>query len=441
MFKRSLANSDTVFRNTKCTSGSLQQTVKAKRHLISCLIKRSSRPKRYENSKHPQLPSKVLQSIIGGVLTILLLLAASPAHTQSPTPSLASPSSSNPSPSLTTAPPLRIATRFIRPDAFEENGKIVGFSADMGRSILEQLQRQAVIKTYPNVPEILNAIRSGQADLGGAAIAITSQREQDFDFSLPILSSELQIMVTAQPKPGLLQSISAAFLSGNLLQLLGVTALLMLIPAHLIWYFERPKEGLGEGVIDHPSYIPGIFEGLWWTITTLVAQSEEMPKGVLGRIVALFWIFVGIVFVAYFTAALTTALTVGELQGDIRELNDLEDHRVALVADSEAVDYLQERNIQHLIEFPQPEQAFKALLNDEVDAIVAPRPLLLYYASREGIGKVEIVGTPFRDRFYSIMMPKNSPYRKPINQAILTLKENGTYRKIYQKWYGVNPAD
>ncbi len=417
--------------------------MKAKRHLISSLIKKNSRTRRYRNSKHLQLRSKVLQSLIGGLLALLLLLAAFPAYTQSPSPSLtiSSPSSPSPSPVPSTDPPLRIATRLVRPDAFKENGQIVGFSADIGRSILEQLQRQTVIKTYPDVPEILNAIRSGQADLGGAAIAITSQRERDFDFSLPILSSELQMMVLAQPKPGLLQSLFAAFLSSNILQLLGFTALLMLIPAHLIWYFERPKEGLEEGVIDHPSYIPGIFEGLWWTITTLVAQSEEMPKGVLGRIVALFWIFVGIVFVAYFTAALTTALTVGELQGNIRELNDLEDRRVAIIADNEAVDYLQGRNIQHLIEFPQPEQAFKALLSNKVDAIVASRPLLLYYASHEGIGKVEIVGTPFRDRFYSIVMPKNSPYRKPINQAILTLKENGTYREIYQKWYGINPAD
>jgi polar amino acid transport system substrate-binding protein len=413
--------------------------VKAKRRLISSLIKRSSRTKRYGNSRPSQLRSKVLQSLVGGLLALFLLLAALPAYTQSPSPSPAVPLPSSPTPSSapSTAPPLRIATRFIRPDAFEENGKIVGFSADIGRSILEQLQRQAVIKTYPDVPEILNAIRLGQADLGGAAIAITSQRVRDFDFSLPILSGELQIMVPVQAQLGLWQSLSAAFLSSNVLEMLGLTALLMIIPAHLIWYFERRE----DGVIDHPPYIPGIFEAFWWTITTLVAQSEEMPKGILGRIVALFWIFIGIIFVAYFTAALTTALTLGELQGDIQELNDLQDRRVALIADGETVDYIKERNVQQVIEFTQPEQAYEALLTEKVDAIIAPRPLLLYYASREGRGKVKIVGMPFRDRFYSIVMPKNSLYRKPINQAILTLKENGTYRKIYQKWYGVNPAD
>lgn len=30
----------------------------------------------------------------------------------------------------------------------------------------------------------------------------------------------------------------------------------------------------------------------------------------------------------------------------------------------------------------------------------------------------------------------NSIYREPINQAILSLKENGTYDQIHQKWFG-----
>jgi polar amino acid transport system substrate-binding protein len=45
------------------------------------------------------------------------------------------------------------------------------------------------------VSDVLNAIRSGQADLGIAAISLTNQREQEFDFSHPILVANLQIMV------------------------------------------------------------------------------------------------------------------------------------------------------------------------------------------------------------------------------------------------------
>jgi polar amino acid transport system substrate-binding protein len=134
---------------------------------------------------------------------VLLLLAASPAQPQTPTPTptpTSSPTLALPS-ALTPNKPLRIGTRLIKPDAFEEKGQIVGFSADLGRSILEQLQVKAELKTYPDVPQLLNALRSDQVDLGISAITVTSQREQDFDFSHPIISGELQIMLAALPNP------------------------------------------------------------------------------------------------------------------------------------------------------------------------------------------------------------------------------------------------
>ena len=63
------------------------------------------------------------------------------------------------------------------------------------------MQVKAELKTYPDVPQLLNALRSDQVDLGISAITVTSQREQDFDFSHPIISGELQIMLAALPNP------------------------------------------------------------------------------------------------------------------------------------------------------------------------------------------------------------------------------------------------
>jgi polar amino acid transport system substrate-binding protein len=362
----------------------------------------------------------------------MLVLAASPADSQVPAPPV-------PKPAPSPAQALRIATRLIKPDTFKQDGQIVGFSADIGRSILEEMQVKAELKTYLDVPEILNAVRSGQADLGIAAIAVTREREESFDFSHPILSGGLQIMVLAPTEQAnqVEQEVLRRLFDPSLIRLFSIIALLMLVPVHILWYFERHNQEL----IDNPSYIPGIFQALWWTLLALVGQAEDMPKGPIGRIVGIFWVFVGIIFVSYFTAIITAELTVQELQGNIQRLSDLQDRQVAIITDSEVTDYLQDHNIQQITEFSQPEQAYQALLAKEVDAFIAPGSLLSYYSSHEWDNKVEIVGRPFRERLYSIVMPKNSPYRKPINQAILTLKENGTYRRIYQKWFGVTPQD
>jgi ABC-type amino acid transport substrate-binding protein len=49
------------------------------------------------------------------------------------------------------------------------------------------------------------------------------------------------------------------------------------------------------------------------------------------------------------------------------------------------------------------------------------------------------VGTPFLEQFYAIAMAKGSPYRTPVNQALLRLRENGTYAEIHRKWFGIDP--
>lgn len=384
---------------------------------------------------HPQWANRGTSVATVG-LALHFCFAALPAQSQTPTTTAPAPAA-RPA-DANASEPLRIAIRLIKPDVFEDNGKLVGFSVDFGKGILKQLQKREVLQTYSDVPEILNAVRSGEADLGIAAIAITSQREQAFDFSHPILTSSLQIMVLVpadQSRP-IEQEILRRLSEPNLLRLFCIVALLTLIPAHIVWYSERRKAG---EVVSNPAYIPGIFQAIWWTVLTLLGQSDEMPAGPIGKIVGLFWVVVGIIFVAYFTANITTELTVQQLEGSIHELSDLENRPVAVVSTREAIDYLQERNIQQAESYEQFEPAYEALLDGEVDAVIASAPLLNYYATHVGQGKVQVVGTPFLNQFYAIVMPKDSPYRKPINRAILVLQENGTYEQIYQKWFGDLP--
>jgi len=64
--------------------------------------------------------------------------------------------------------------------------------------------------------------------------------------------------------------------------------------------------------------------------------------------------------------------------------------------------------------------------------------VLLYFASHEGKGKVQVVGPIFRKENYGIVFPDKSPLRKRVNEALLKLRENGTYDRLYKKWFGGN---
>ena len=160
-----------------------------------------------------------------------------------------------------------------------------------------------------------------------------------------------------------------------------------------------------------------------------------MPHQWVARTFSIFWIFAGVVFVAFYTAQLTTTLTVEQIRGAIEGPGDLPGKQVATLARSTAADYLRAQNAQ-VQEFATPDQMFKALLDKKVDAVVSAAPLLLYYAAHEGKGRVKTVGPEFNTAPAAIMVQLDSPLRRKINLALIALRENGTYQQIYDKWFG-----
>ncbi len=210
-----------------------------------------------------------------------------------------------------------------------------------------------------------------------------------------------------------------------------VGLLLVLIPAHVVWLLERRHP---NGIISNRNYFPGIFQACFWGLSSLTSQSEGPPRQWLARGLSIFWMFASVVFIASYTAQLTTTLTVEQIRGAIEEPGDLPGKQVATMTSSPAANYLRERNAE-VQEFP-PDQMYKALLDEKVDAVVAPAPLLLYYATHQGKGRVKMVGPEFDRSQVAIMLQLDSPLRKKINRALVVLRENGTYQQIYEKWFG-----
>lgn len=342
----------------------------------------------------------------------------------------------SPPPALSAGAPskhLRVATREIPPFVFRENAKLSGFSVDLWEGIAQEMQARSELVVYASLPDMIQAVKSGKADLGIAAVSITAERSAEFDFSQPMFDAGLQILVRDQPGGGssVWGTLSLLF-SSAVLPFVGAALLLVLIPAHLVWWSERRHP---RGMIESRSYFPGIFEACWWAGATLATQADQMPRSALGRIFAILWMFTAVLFVAYFTATVTSSLTVQQLQGDIKGPDDLPGKQVATTTGSTSAAYLRQQNVQAL-EFPKIDQAYDALVKGDVDAVVFDSPVLLYYAARQGKGKVNIVGPVFRKESYGIVFPQNSPHLRPVNAALLRLKENGTYQKLYDQWFG-----
>jgi polar amino acid transport system substrate-binding protein len=336
-----------------------------------------------------------------------------------------------PTPVVISGKTLKLATRLVPPFVTEENGELGGFSIELWKNIAQELDIKSEFKKTGTVTELLNTVKSKRVDAGIAAISVTSQREQDFDFSQPIFDSGLQILVRNQGHHSSIGRLVDSLFTPALFQLLGIMLLIILIPAHIVWLVERNHRG---GFLENSSYFPGIFKACWWAAGTLATQAEEMPKSPWGRVMAVVWMFISVVFIAYFTATVTTSLTVEQLQSNIKGPQDLPGKRVATIAGSTSANYLRQQKIDSK-EFKQVDEAYTALNDSSIDAVVFDAPILLYYAAHDGKGKVQVVGNIFRKESYAIALPNGSPYRKPINNALLSLQENGKYQEIYDKWF------
>jgi polar amino acid transport system substrate-binding protein len=149
--------------------------------------------------------------------------------------------------------------------------------------------------------------------------------------------------------------------------------------------------------------------------------------------------FAGLFILAYFTAGVTSTVTLQELQGAINGPDDLAGKDVATIEKSAAAEYLNRQGIDS-VEYTNEADAYQALEEGDVQAVVYDAPVLQHYASHAGKGKVKVVGLIFEELSYGIAFQHDSPYREPINLALLELVENGTYRDIHTKWFGAEPA-
>jgi polar amino acid transport system substrate-binding protein len=327
---------------------------------------------------------------------------------------------------------IKVAMRIVPPFVFKRDEALTGFSYDLWYEIAKATGANTDLQVIDTLPHLLESVQTGKAELAIAAISITSKREALFDFSQPMFDSGLQIAVRADPSSnGSIWSIMRRMAtSGPILNLLAALCLLILIPAHLIWLFERghPSELVSK------SYFPGIFKAIWWATGAAGGQQQDYPHSPFGKFISALWVFISVVFVALFTGAITSAMTIDQLRGDIGGPEDLPGRKIGIVAGSTSGKVATGLGAK-TADYAQINDALDALATKQVDAVVYDAPILLYFASHEGRGKVQIVGPIFHKENYGVLFQQGSPLRKPISEALLKLRENGVYDNLYNKWF------
>ncbi|ESQ88667.1 transporter substrate-binding domain-containing protein [Asticcacaulis benevestitus] len=330
---------------------------------------------------------------------------------------------------------VSVSVRVLPPFVEQTNGALSGFSIDIWNEIARRLDWHSVYEIAPDVRGQLTAVAGRSADVGVGAVSITAERDLQFDFSQPILNGGLQILVRserANPESTALTSLLKLLFSPAVLVWLGIAVLLTIIPAHIVWFVERRHP---EGMIGSKSYFPGIFQAFFWGLGTLATQADSMPRHWVSRIVAILWMFTSVVFVAFYTATLTASLTVAQFRSQINGPADLPGKTVATVSGTTSAQYLQNNGIQFKA-FATIDDARKALLTKQVDAVVFDAPVVQYIAAHQSMGAAMVVGPVFNTQDYGLVFTNGSELRRPSDAALLAMREDGTYDRISEKWFG-----
>jgi polar amino acid transport system substrate-binding protein len=334
------------------------------------------------------------------------------------------------------APPrvVSISTYDIEPFVMTEDGVKSGFTIDLLNAIAKRTGWTYNYTEGKTVKGILADVTAGRADAAAAAISITSDRAEVVDFSQPILNAGLQIVVPTgaieRSQPGLSDFLKLLFSKTMAVWLLAAFALTV-IPAHIIWLLERRH---ADSMVSK-SYFPGIFQAFAWGLGMLAAAPDDAPRHWQTRALGVLWAFVSIIFVAYYTATLTANLTVEKFDSQIGSPTDLVGRSVCTIADTTGSDYLTELGVG-FTGAPRLEDCYAGLKKGEYEAVVTDAPLLQYYVAHGGAGVAEIASPIFQFEDYGIAFPLGSDLRKQIDDALLSIRENGDYELIKRKWLG-----
>ncbi|MGL5033059.1 MAG: ABC transporter permease subunit, partial [Microcystaceae cyanobacterium] len=144
----------------------------------------------------------------------------------------------------------------------------------------------------------------------------------------------------------------------------------------------------------------------------------------------------------YFQAGL--AIAVQDKNQTIKVQEDLKGKKIAVqIGTTGAMEAAKIPNAD-ISSFDSAALALQELVNGKVDAVVNDGPVTLYAIKKAGLKGVKVVGDIGTEDFYGIALPRARPgetnrNQQLVNYGLFKAIEKGTYKAIYQKWFGIDP--
>lgn len=339
------------------------------------------------------------------------------------------------SPAPPAKPRLVVGTTVMEPFAFKApDGRWAGITMELWEHMARHLGVEYEIRGM-TLSELLHAVEQGQVDLAATALTVTAEREKVMDFSQPYFLTGLGIATPARTGATWLDTVDR-LLSSRPAEIMVVVLACLSLAGLAIWLLERRKNHQQFG----GSLWHGLGSGLWWAAQTMtsVGYGDKAPVTFTGRLLAVTWMLVSLVLIASFTAVITASLTVSHLGVTPRDTSELRNLRLGVVKDSASQAYL-EHNRLGFATYSGLDDLLSALSAGNLDAAVSDRPSLRYLAKHQFKGQIEVRGDTFQPGIFAFALPTQSPWRKPVNLALLAKLQEDAWRRTLFRYLGDDP--
>ncbi len=328
--------------------------------------------------------------------------------------------------------PLVVGVKDAAPFAMKRSdGSWSGISIELWKRISDRLNLKYELQET-DLQGLLDGVASGRFDAAVAALTVTSDRERRFDFTHPFHTTGLSIAVRSTQKSGWLRVLERLF-SRQFLQVLAALTVLLLGIGVLVWAVERKQNPENFGGTP----IRGIGAGFYWSAVTMttVGYGDKAATTFWGRLLTIVWMFVAVIIISSFTAAIASALTVGQLQSPVQGPDDLPKVRVGTVGGSTSEAYLR-RERTGFSTFDTTEDGLMAVAQGRIDAMVYDAPILRYLVRTQFQDRLRVLSVSFERQDYAIALSSGNDLRESINRVLLDETRSQSWRDVLFDYLG-----
>ena len=135
---------------------------------------------------------------------------------------------------------------------------------------------------------------------------------------------------------------------------------------------------------------------------------------------------------------------LASIYSEVESIDDLAEAPVGVQAGStgqiKAEELHNDKQIGEVKPYRTIGEAFAGLEGGEVEGVIYDLSAVHAKIVESG-GEIKFVEPISTGEQYGIAFPKDSPLIDPVNQALVEIKDDGTYEKLYKKWIGMPPEE